>query len=221
MTGKIHKAVLAIMREVGPIAKDAKNKEQHYDYRSAQAIYDRVQPLFAMHGIYSVPRVTEVSRDTGKTASGKEMHITVVRVEYTFYADDGSSIVVETPGEGADFSDKATAKAMTMAHKTAITQLFALPVASVDPESGTPEWSQKAHQAQGGITLKEYNDLKVLWHETHKAEHEGQNRQELAAAFDEFAKDHTELIEQDVRNWRQWRREEYEACVNELKGGSE
>ena len=52
-------------------------------------------------------------------------------------AEDGSQVHAVTPGESLDTSDKGTAKAMSVAYRIALLQIFALPTQepTTDPDS--------------------------------------------------------------------------------------
>jgi hypothetical protein len=208
--GKIYRAVVQIMREVGAIGKDSKNQTQNYAYRSAEAVYNRVQPLMATHGVFSVPRVLEESRETGQSKQGGTMHWAFLRVEYTFYAEDGSNIVVVVSGEGMDSGDKATAKAMTVCHRYAICQLINIPYAVVDPEQDTPAW---AARLDNGIKFADLNHLKLAWMERYPIE--GKSREQLLVAFAEFVAEATGQ-RFDVADWRQWSVDDVRACYESL-----
>lgn len=211
-TGKIYQAIVAIMRSVGAIGKESENTQQNYKYRGAEAVYNRVQPLMATQGVFSVPRVLEEKHETGTTSKGGTMHWSFLRVEYTFYADDGSNIVVVVSGQGMDSGDKSTAKAMTIAHRYAICQLLNIPFAVEDPEQHSPEW---ASTLRGGITLRELNDLKKEWAKAHAADLAGKSKADLALAFQQFVREVTRE-EFAVNDWQQWKREDLEVCVVEL-----
>src|SRR5690606_3994165 len=71
-----------------------------------------------------------------------------VLVEYTFYAPDGSSVVVVTPGLADDFADRSTAQAMSVAYRVALLQLFHLPTHSKEPEE-TGEETMKQREGSG------------------------------------------------------------------------
>lgn len=208
----IHKAILAVMREIGAIGKDSKNEQQHYNYRSVEAVYNRVQPLFAKHGIYSYPRVIDQQRETGKTKSGGAMHYAVLTIEYTFSADDGSSISVTVIGEGMDSGDKASNKAMTAGHKAAICQVLNIPYQVVDPDSNTPEWAAKL---DGRVTVSQINDLKKAWAKSKADEIKDMDRAGKAVAFGDWVQ-RTVGTEFDVADFRQWRAEGIEACIEAL-----
>jgi len=209
--GKIFEAIVAIMREVGPIAKDKKNEQRGFNYRSAEAVYNRVQPVLAVHGVFSVPRVQEEQRETGQSKAGGTMHWVFLRVEYTFFAADGSYVVVVVSGEAMDAGDAATAKAMTIAHRIAICQLFNIPFAVIDPESDTPAW---AARLQNGIRFQDLNDLKKAWMTARGLQ--GRTREQLMLDFAEFV-GNTTGQKFETGDWRQWKATDLTACYQALQ----
>lgn len=210
-SGAIYKAIIAVMREIGAIPKADDNKEQHYKYRSAADIYNRVQPLFAKYGIFSFPRVLEATRDTGKSKSGGHLHYVMLTVEYTFAAADGSAIAVTVVGEGMDSGDKASAKAMTMAHKCAICQVLNVPYAIVDPDANSPEW---ASRLTGSITLQQLNDLKKAWAAKHP-EMIDLDRDAKRREFQTWVEHITGTLF-DAADFRKWTAENHAACRSAL-----
>ena len=63
--------------------------------------------------------------------------------------DDGSVHTVAVYGEALDPSDKATAKAMSAAYKSAMVQTFCIPVASSeDPDGSSPRVSRRTHSSE-------------------------------------------------------------------------
>lgn len=209
---QIHKAIIAVMREIGAIGKDSVNEQQKYKFRGIEAVYNRVQPLFAKHGIYSHPKVIEQARETGRSKGGSELHYAILTVEYTFTAEDGSSIVVTVVGEGMDSGDKASNKAMAAAHKYAICQVLNIPYQVIDPDAFTPEW---AAALDGGVTLRQLNDLKVAWAEKHKDALDGKDRNGKKVAFGCWVKE-TLDEEFDVADFRQWTPEDLQRCWEAL-----
>lgn len=132
MTDKqIYKRIAAVMAEVGAIGKDRRNTQQNYSFRGIDDVYNVAHPLFVKHGIFSVPRVLKSERMERTTASGSTLLYSIVEMEYTFCAEDGSSVVASAVGEGMDSGDKATNKAMSAAHKYAIIQLLSIPTAEI------------------------------------------------------------------------------------------
>ena len=73
------------------------------------------------------------------------MIYSVVKVRYTFYTDDGSSVQAVVIGEAMDRSDKSTNKAMSAAFKYACFQTFCIPTEEMkDSEEESLEPAPKA-----------------------------------------------------------------------------
>ena len=141
----IHEAISAIMSEVGSIGKDRKNVQQGYKFRGIDDVYMAVHPLLVKYGVFSVPRVTAERSEERTTKGGGALIYRVLTIEYTFFAKDGSSIMAVVIGEGMDSGDKASNKAMSVAHKYAILQLLAIPTEEQkDPEYDSPEPAPKS-----------------------------------------------------------------------------
>ena len=68
----------------------------------------------------------------------------VLKVKYTFYAEDGSHVSAVVQSEGMDSADKSSNKAMSAACKYALFQVFNIPTKElIDPDATTPEKSVK------------------------------------------------------------------------------
>lgn len=138
----IYSAMAAIMGEVSPISKDKKNREQNFQYRGIDDVYNALNPLLAEHRVFMVPTVTGRATDERTTKNGNIMSCVTLTVEYRFFHADGSFITCTVMGEGRDTADKATNKAMAAAHKYALLQTFCIPTADLgrdDPDHETPE----------------------------------------------------------------------------------
>lgn len=202
---QIHQALIAIMREVGSIDKDARNEQQRFDYRSAEQVYNRTHPLFARHGVFSTPKVIDSAMTEGTTKNGSVMYRCKLTVQYTFYAEDGSSVDTVVVGEGMDMADKASNKALTAAHKYAICQILNIPYAIVDPDQFTPEPYRRRV-----VTLDDLNVLKKAWM---AACVQGiDDRSKLAGMFSGFAESATGR-KFPFADFRAWTVEDLEACT--------
>lgn len=141
----IFKAIAAIMSETAAIGKDKTNTMQGYKFRGIDDVYNAVHPLFAKHGVFSVPQVLEDRTEERTTAKGSALIYRVLKIKYTFFADDGSFIESVVMGEGMDSGDKASNKAMAVAHKYAILQILSIPTNDdKDPEVDSHELKPKA-----------------------------------------------------------------------------
>lgn len=129
------------MDEVGAIGKNQTNSFDKYKFRGIDDVYNAIHPALVKHGVFVVPRLVDCQRDELQTKNATMQHASV-RVEYEFFASDGSSVLACAPGEGADRGDKAINKAMSAAYKTAMFQTFCIPTAEAsDSEHDSPDLS--------------------------------------------------------------------------------
>ena len=144
MSGKIYASMAAIMSDIAAIGKLKKNEQQNFKFRGIDDVYNACHPVMAKHGVFCAPEVLLCERQDKTTSKDKQVIYTKLRVKYTFYADDGSSVSTTVEGEGMDYGDKSTAKAMAIAHKYALLQIFCIPTEEIDdPDSDSVELSGK------------------------------------------------------------------------------
>jgi hypothetical protein len=147
--GLIYTAIPAIMSEIPSICKDRKNDSQHYSFRGIDDVYNAVNPILAKHGVFMRADVVDIKREERPSKSGGIMAFVQVRVCYSFVASDGSFVSTDSLGEGMDSGDKATPKAMSIAQKYAILQMFAIPTADPkDPCNDSPEVAETKPPSQ-------------------------------------------------------------------------
>lgn len=148
MSNLIFQQIPKVMQEVCAIAKDRKNVQQGYSFRGIDDVYNELHPLLAKHKIFSATNILEQRREEKPSKNGGVLTSSILTVKFTFFAEDGSSVEVSTVGEGMDSGDKASNKAMAVAHKYALMQLFAIPTDDEkDPENDSPQ-PQKNSQPQ-------------------------------------------------------------------------
>lgn len=140
----IYQSITKIMEEVPSIGKTQRNKTQGFMYRGIDDVMNALQPLLAKNKVFIVPEILEQMREERTTAKGGNLIYSICKIKYKFYAEDGSSVEAITIGEGMDSGDKATNKAMAIAMKYALFQVFCIPTDEMkDPDSETPEQSTK------------------------------------------------------------------------------
>lgn len=141
----IYQAIGDIMKEGYAISKDKRNTQQGFAYRGIDDVMNTFQPLMAARGVFAVPEVLEAAREERQTKQGNNLIYSVLKVKYTFYAGDGSNISAVVIGEGMDSGDKASNKAMAVAMKYAMFQVFCIPTDQQempDPDADTPPESR-------------------------------------------------------------------------------
>ena len=141
----IYEAITSIMQKGYAIGKDRKNEQQRFLYRGIDDVMNVFQPLLAEAGVFIVPEVLESQREERQTSKGGNLVYSILKMKYTFYASDGSSISAIVIGEGMDSGDKASNKAMAVAMKYAVLQSFCCPTEDLDdPDAVTPPPSRPA-----------------------------------------------------------------------------
>lgn len=137
--GKIYGAIAAAMNEIGAIGKNKRNQQQGFQYRGIDDVMNALYPILSKHGLFLAPEVLEHTREERTTKNGGNLIYSILKIRYTMYADDGSSVSATVIGEGMDSADKSSNKAMSVAMKYAMFQLFCIPTEEmIDPDSETP-----------------------------------------------------------------------------------
>lgn len=144
---KILAAVAAVMQQVTYVPKAGQydgGRSGSYSFRRFEDTAAALGQAFRDHGVFVQSRVISRERSEDKKpfkeGSGYTMWTSVwVTMEYVFTSlEDGTKLAVGSIGEGKDSSDKASAKAMTMAMKSALTQAFMIATDDPDPDSERP-----------------------------------------------------------------------------------
>ncbi|WP_308515816.1 ERF family protein [Sphingomonas flavescens] len=147
----VYGAINAVSAELAQsgIAKTHTNAVDDYKYRSIDDVLDRLAPLLAKHRLCISPRVLEREAAERHDEADRSLFHTVLRVAFELTSvDDGSKQIVEAFGEALDPSDKATAKAMSAAYKSAMVQTFCIPFAgSEEPDKASYRANAQRHIA--------------------------------------------------------------------------
>ena len=143
----IFESISAVMNDIGAIGKTSKNTSQGFMFRGIDAVMNAINPALVKYKVFIVPTVLEQTREERTNSKGTTLIYSIVRVKYTFYAEDGSSVEAVVIGEGMDMGDKATNKAMSIAFKYACFQVFCIPTEEmVDPDMESHEVAPKKPQ---------------------------------------------------------------------------
>jgi len=146
------------------IAKAQKNEYDRYMFRGIDDLYNVLGPIFADHGVVSIPVLQSTDTKQMQTSKGALVNYTKVVVEYHFCAPDGSTVVSKVPGEAMDRGDKSENKAMSAAYKNCMFQLFCIPVEgeSSDSEEETHEIQGKPEPEPEELTPNQVAQLKQM-----------------------------------------------------------
>ena len=149
-TRTVFQRVLAIIDELPAIGKTQENVQQHFMFRGHDDVMNALNPLLAKHGVFIVPDVLDRVTSERKTSRGATMYEVNLHVRFTFYGAGGDAFTASGWGEGTDMGDKSTSKAMTMAFKYVVAEVFALATAEIsDADAGSPEETTGSRSVTG------------------------------------------------------------------------
>ena len=150
MEGKmIYIKIADCMKQLGAVGKNSKNAQQGFMYRGIDAVMNALNPVLTANHVFCVPEVLEQTREERQTRNGGNLIYSILKMRYTLFAEDGSSISATVIGEGMDSADKSSNKAMSVAYKYAMFQIFSIPTEEMaDPDAETPPESTPKAKAQ-------------------------------------------------------------------------
>lgn len=139
----IYESIAAIQSDVEFIGKDKTTQSgSKFKYRGVDQVLNTLHPLFAKHKVFAVPEVLEIlTREERSTNSGNKVLYEVLKVKYTFFAEDGTSVSAVVVGEAMDSGDKVSNKCMSVAYKYACFQLLSIPTEETmaDPDDSNEQ----------------------------------------------------------------------------------
>lgn len=162
--GKIYAALNAIMSEVEAVPKGQQNKQQGYAYRGVDDFFAALHPLLAKHKVFVTKKVLGHNREEKETKSGTSLNYSIMEVEFTYHAEDGSFVTDMTVGEAMDSGDKASNKAMSSAFKYSLMQVFAIPTKE---EKDTEAQSHEVKPKKAFTASEDQKDLIVKLMKSH------------------------------------------------------
>ncbi len=160
---KIYKAILDIQDELPAILKSREftmNNKVMYKFRGIDDLYNAINPLFKKHRVFMTPEILEHESTEKLSAAGKMLFYEKMVIRYSLFAEDGSSVTASTKGIGMDSGDKAGNKAMSVAQKYALIQIFSIP--TDDPKD--PENDDHNIKKRETLTPKHHHWKKAVDH---------------------------------------------------------
>lgn len=136
----VHVALSRAMRDIRQIAK----KDQFtggnagtYSFRGVDRVVNACAPILRKHGLIAIPSVRSAEHRDVQRVGGGRSHECVVTMAYYWVGPRGDLLPepTVTMGEALDTADKATSKAQSVAWRTCLIQMFAIPTGDPDPDS--------------------------------------------------------------------------------------
>lgn len=198
----IYTSICNAMAEIDAIGKDSQSP-QGYKYRGVDAVMNTLNPVLIKNKIFCVPSILEQAREERQTAKGGNLIYSILKMKFTFFAEDGSSVDAIVIGEGMDSGDKASNKAMSVAFKYACFQLFCIPTEEMqDPDKDHHETAPKEPPKPKCITEKEVDEIEKLLDE------KGIDAGAILATY-------------NVNTFNEMIFEQYENCIKRLKASKD
>ena len=140
----IYQLIPKAMADMDAVGKNQFNQQQKFKFRGIDDVMNAMNPVLVKHQIFTVPEVLEQTREYRTTGSGAQLNYSLLKMRFSFFAPDGSHVDAITLGEGMDSGDKASNKAMAIAYKYALFQVFCIPTEEMpDPDAETPPPSKQ------------------------------------------------------------------------------
>jgi hypothetical protein len=132
----VHVALARVMADVQSVRKDDNRNDVggRYNFRGVDRVVNAVGPALRRHGVLVIPvRVFDVEYRETRTKSGTVMEDCTLKVEWAVIGPKGDALpaCLQSTGQANDTSDKATAKAMSVAQRVLF--LASLHVPTQDP----------------------------------------------------------------------------------------
>ncbi len=146
----IHEAICAILKTVGPVEKEKTNQQQGFKYRGIDDVLNSLHKAFSEHGVYiRVAEIKTALREQHTTAKGGILFYSINDYKFLFTASDGTFVEAWGRGEAMDSADKSSNKAISVALKYCLMQMFLIPTEEEkDPDAQYPQPVAKMNGAR-------------------------------------------------------------------------
>lgn len=136
----IFQKMTSILKETKAITKSEKNQQQGFKFRGIDNVMNDLHELFAKNDVFILQEVQDFTVDARPTAKGGTLFYTRAKIKFRYMTTDGSFVETVNVGEAMDSGDKGMNKAMSIALKYSLLQMFLIPTEEPkDPDRDTPE----------------------------------------------------------------------------------
>lgn len=163
MATTVIQALAAVADDVRSVRKTEVNSHQKFNFRGIDSVLNAVGPAFRSHGVVCMPITESVDLDVVMTTGGKPSTRAMVKVTYRFYGPNGDHVDAVVTGESWDTGDKATAKAYSVAYRTALLQTLTIPTDEPDPDHSV--YVQSEPEVAGKLRKELHDRCKALTEE--------------------------------------------------------
>lgn len=167
----IYGKMVSILKETKAISKSEKNQQQGFKFRGIDNVMNELHEIFSKNEVFILQEVQGFTTENRITKSGGTNTFTRATIKFKYVTTDGSFVETTNVGEAMDSGDKGMNKAMSIALKYSLLQMFLIPTEEQkDSDSTTPEETdylamalQEINGAQSIQTLSQiFNNYNVL-----------------------------------------------------------
>lgn len=151
----------AVMADLSEIRKNERSGVggPSYIFRGIDTVMNAVGPVLRRHGVVVVPtKIVEAKHRDFTSDKNKLTHEAIITVAYRIYGPDGDHMDGESIGESADWSDKATTQAMSVAYRTFLLQATTMPTDAPEPDERYDERSADTHRERGWNSTEHWDE---------------------------------------------------------------
>ena len=132
----IYESINRVMRDVTSLGKTQQNKHQGFNFRGIDDVMNHCGPAMRKHGVVAAPIKVEAAAGEKQLRNSVAKSMDLI-VTIRWANTEGEFMDTQVAAEAFDSGDKATAKAMSVALRTAYLQTLCLPTEEADPDSFT------------------------------------------------------------------------------------
>ena len=136
----IYTKMANILKETKAITKSERNQQQGFKFRGIDNVMNELHELFAKNEVFILQEVQGFTTENRTTKSGGVNTFTRATIKFRYVTTDGSYVETVNVGEAMDSGDKGMNKAMSIALKYSLLQMFLIPTEEQkDPDATPPE----------------------------------------------------------------------------------
>src|SRR5699024_5444498 len=121
-------------------SKTEKNQQQGFKFRGIDNVMNELHELFSKNEVFILQEVQDFMTENRPTKSGGTNTFTRATIKFKYVTNDSSFVETINVGEAMDSGDKGMNKAMSIALKYSLLQMFLIPTEEPkDPDLNTPD----------------------------------------------------------------------------------
>ena len=179
----IYGKMASILKETKAITKSEKNQQQGFKFRGIDNVMNELHEIFSKHEVFILQEVKDFTTENRPTKSGGTNTFTRATITFKYMTTDGSYVETTNVGEASDSGDKGMNKAMSIALKYSLLQMFLIPTEEQkDPDATTPEETPFIEMAMADIrAAKDLNALVAVYNNYPSLQNDGEFMSALTA----------------------------------------